>query len=159
MDLCLKTYFRHVLTGGLERDLNSYHGLINRICSFVRKDAGGQTGHHLDDTHFMCCLQHIIVDVDVVSLQEMGTSAAESIHKCRLVFNRTEDLYTKKSRLHFMFLKSPPTIAARWMTCVGRCFLNTASVSSAFLWRQRFNMFACTENLPRQHFRRYDVLT
>lgn len=43
--------------------------------------------------------------------------------------------HTQKSRLHFMFLKSPPTIAARWMTWVGRCFSNTASVSSMFLRR------------------------
>lgn len=55
--------------------------------------------------------------------------------------------HTQKSRLYFMFLKSPPTIAARWMTWVGRCFSNTARVSSMFLkrghnnteWRERRN--------------------
>lgn len=47
--------------------------------------------------------------------------------------------HTQKSRLDFMFLKSPPTIAARWMTWVGRCFSNTAIVSSVFLNRGHKN--------------------
>lgn len=47
--------------------------------------------------------------------------------------------HTQKSRLYFMFLKSPPTIAARWITWVGWCFLNTASVSSMFLRRSHIN--------------------
>ena len=32
---------------------------------------------------------------------------------------------TKKSSLYFMFLKSPPTMAARWATWVGLCSSNT----------------------------------
>lgn len=34
------------------------------------KDAGGQAGHNLGHTSFMCCEQHIVVDAEIVSLQE-----------------------------------------------------------------------------------------
>lgn len=44
---------------------------------------------------------------------------------------------TQKSRLYLMFLKRPPTMAARWMTWVGLCFSNRALVSAAFLQRGR----------------------
>ena len=47
------------------------------------------------------------------------------------VFNFTK--LTRKSRLYFRFLKSPPTIAARWITCVGLYFSNIALVASALL--------------------------
>ena len=40
---------------------------------------------------------------------------------------------TKKSNLYFMFLKSPPTMAARWITCVGWCRWNRALVASISL--------------------------
>lgn len=46
-----------------------YHGLVNRIGRLIRKDAGGQAGNNLDHTHFMRCLQHIVIDVDVVPLE------------------------------------------------------------------------------------------
>ena len=44
-----------------------------------------------------------------------------------------EHYLTKKSRFDFMFLNSPPTMAARWMTCVGLCWRNTALVCSISL--------------------------
>lgn len=40
---------------------------------------------------------------------------------------------TKKSSLYFMFLKSPPTMAARWITCVGWCRWNRALVAAISL--------------------------
>ena len=43
---------------------------------------------------------------------------------------------TKKSKLLDMFLKSPPTTAAKWITWVGRCFLNNNSTSSTLLQKQ-----------------------
>ena len=51
-----------------------YHGLVDRVGGFIRKDAGGQAGNNLDRANFMCCLQHVIVDVDIVSRE--GTDAA-----------------------------------------------------------------------------------
>jgi hypothetical protein len=36
----------------------------------------------------------------------------------------------QNSTLYFMLEKSPPTRAARWMTCVGRCFSNISRVAS-----------------------------
>ena len=39
----------------------------------------------------------------------------------------------KKSKLCVIFWKSPPTRAAKWMTCVGRCFSKIARVSAAEL--------------------------
>lgn len=40
---------------------------------------------------------------------------------------------TQKSRLYLIFRNRPPTIAARWMTCVGRTFSNRARVCAASL--------------------------
>lgn len=40
---------------------------------------------------------------------------------------------TQKSRLERMFLKRPPTMAARWMTWVGLCLSNRAFVSELLL--------------------------
>lgn len=40
---------------------------------------------------------------------------------------------TQKSRLERMFLKRPPTMAARWMTWVGLCLSNRALVSELLL--------------------------
>lgn len=53
-----------------------YHGLINRVGGLIGKDAGGQAGNKLDDANCMCCHQHVIIDVDIVSLEETGTSVA-----------------------------------------------------------------------------------
>lgn len=53
-----------------------YHGLINRVGGLIRKDAGGEAGDHPDDVDFMRCLQHIIIDADVVSLERR-----EAIHE------------------------------------------------------------------------------
>lgn len=47
----------------------SYHGLIDGVGGLVRKDAGGQAGNNLDHVDFVRCLQHVIIDVDVVSLR------------------------------------------------------------------------------------------
>lgn len=46
-----------------------YHGLVNRIGRLIRKDAGGQAGNNLDHARFMRCLQHIVIDVNVVPLE------------------------------------------------------------------------------------------
>lgn len=48
----------------------SHHGLVNRVGGLIRKDAGGQAGDHPDHTDFMRCLQHIVIDEDVVSLEK-----------------------------------------------------------------------------------------
>ena len=40
---------------------------------------------------------------------------------------------TKKSRLYLRLRKRPPTRAARWITCVGLCFANSASVAARSL--------------------------
>lgn len=40
---------------------------------------------------------------------------------------------TQKSKLYLIFRNSPPTIAARWITCVGRTFSNRARVCAASL--------------------------
>lgn len=44
---------------------------------------------------------------------------------------------TQKSRLYLIFRNRPPTIAARWMTCVGRTFSNRARVCAASLGEAR----------------------
>lgn len=46
---------------------------------------------------------------------------------------------TQKSRLYLMFRNRPPTMAARWMTCVGRTFSNRARVCAASLGRARLS--------------------
>jgi len=51
-----------------------YHGLIDRVGGLIRKDAGGQAGNNFDHANFMCGLQHVIIDVDVVSLEGTDTS-------------------------------------------------------------------------------------
>lgn len=48
-----------------------YHRLVNGVGDLVRKDAGGQAGDHLGHTNFMCCQQHVVVDGEIVSLEEM----------------------------------------------------------------------------------------
>lgn len=56
---------------------------------------------------------------------------------CKHTHTRTHTplvtLLTQKSKLSFMFRNNPPTIAARWMTCVGRCFWKSALVASRSL--------------------------
>lgn len=46
---------------------------------------------------------------------------------------------TQKSRLYLIFRNRPPTIAARWMTCVGRTFSNRARVCAASLGGARLS--------------------
>ena len=46
----------------------------------------------------------------------------------------------KKSRLAAMLAKSPPTMAARWMTCVGRCFWNCKKNIACVFSDQSFMM-------------------
>lgn len=41
---------------------------------------------------------------------------------------------TQKSKLYLIFRNRPPTIAARWMTCVGWTCSNSARVCAASLW-------------------------
>lgn len=61
------------------------------------------------------------------------------IFYCTLVYMYISKLctciltHTKKSRFCLMFMKSPPTIAARWITWVGWCFWNNFRVSSKLL--------------------------
>lgn len=55
-----------------------YHGLIDGVGGLVGEDAGGEAGHHLDHADLMRCLQHVVVDVDVVSLGGTDTSAAHT---------------------------------------------------------------------------------
>lgn len=73
------------------------------------KDAGGQAGDNLGHTHFMCCKQHIVIDGEIVSLEEMKPS----VQKHLTFFTSLVLTHTKKSRFRLMFMKSPPTIAAR----------------------------------------------
>lgn len=89
----------------------------------------------------MCCLQHVIVDVDIVSLEGTDTTNLTIIvekyikitfyYSTKSAFNIFPTVFsniyasllaekaevqlphTQKSRLYFMFLKSPPTKAAR----------------------------------------------
>lgn len=49
--------------------MNFYHGLIDWVGGLIRKDAGGKAGNDLDRANFMCCLQHVVIDVDIVSLE------------------------------------------------------------------------------------------
>ena len=42
-------------------------------------------------------------------------------------------VHTRKSSLYFMFLKRPPTMAARCTTWVGRCFSNRTLVAAMSL--------------------------
>lgn len=46
------------------------HCLINGVSGFVWEDAGGQAGHHLFHAKLVSRLQHIVIDVDVVSLKK-----------------------------------------------------------------------------------------
>lgn len=46
------------------------HSLINGVRGFVWEDAGGQAGHDLFHAKLVSCLQHIVIDVDVVSLKD-----------------------------------------------------------------------------------------
>ena len=45
------------------------HSLVNGISGFVREDAGGQTGDNFYHIMVMSCLQHVVIDVHVVSLK------------------------------------------------------------------------------------------
>lgn len=46
----------------------AYHGLIDRVCGFVREDTTGQARHNLGDTHLMGCLEYIVIDLEVCPL-------------------------------------------------------------------------------------------
>lgn len=46
-----------------------YHCLINGVFGLIRKDAGGQAGNNFDHGKFMGGLQHVVIDVDIVSLE------------------------------------------------------------------------------------------
>lgn len=48
---------------------NTNHSLINRVCRFVREDAGGQTGHNFLYIKLVSHLQNVVIDVDVVPLK------------------------------------------------------------------------------------------
>lgn len=43
---------------------------------------------------------------------------------------------TRKCKLLFILWNRPPTIAAKWITCVGRCFSNSFLVSSKLLRKE-----------------------
>ena len=103
-----------------------YHGFIDGIRRLVWKDAGGQAGDDPDHADFMCCLQHVVIDEDIVSLERTDTSVSTNTNddtedKQSLLSTQlflfaviTVQLpHTQKSRLHLMFLNSPPTMAAR----------------------------------------------
>lgn len=68
------------------------------------------------------------------SKKKMKTSRVNVQFNCNaLCIFRVMLRITQKSRFCLMFLKRPPTIAAKWMTCVGRCFWKSALVSSMLL--------------------------
>lgn len=54
------------------------HSLINGVSGFVWEDAGGQAGHDLFHTELVSCLQHVVVDVDVVSLKDIYNIRSEN---------------------------------------------------------------------------------
>ena len=45
----------------------------------------------------------------------------------------SSSILTQKSRLYLRFLNSPPTRAAKWITCVGLCFSKIALVAAESL--------------------------
>lgn len=53
-----------------KKNKDTNHSLINRVSGFVWEDAGGQAGHNFLHAKLVSCLQHIVIDVDVVSLKE-----------------------------------------------------------------------------------------
>lgn len=60
-----------------------YHGFIDGIGGFIRKDASRQTGNDLSCTHVMRCLQHVVVDGNVVSLE----ATKHFLNQPRLILN------------------------------------------------------------------------
>lgn len=94
-----------------------YLRLVNGVGDLVGKDAGGQAGDNPGHTHFMCCKQHIVIDGEIVSLEEMKPSIQNNLTFFPAFVKTTVCAcmltHTKKSRFCLMFMKSPPTIAAR----------------------------------------------
>lgn len=59
----------------------TYHGFVNGVRGFIRKDTTGQTRHHLGDAHLVGSLEYIVVDFDVVPLQKaIGSDFVERQH-------------------------------------------------------------------------------
>lgn len=97
-----------------------YLGLIDGVGDLVGEDAGGQAGDDLGHTSFMCCKQHVVIDGEIVSLEERKPSIQNNLDFCpAFSVSVTPKLstrvltHTRKSRFCLMFMKSPPTIAAR----------------------------------------------
>jgi hypothetical protein len=54
--------------------LHTYHSFIYGICGLVREDTCRQTWNNLHNSSLEACLQHIVIDVDILTLSEENNS-------------------------------------------------------------------------------------
>lgn len=98
--------------------------LVDRVHDLVREHTRRETADHL---------------LDLDEHQRGISSSGGGRTLCSLAAQRTLSLMRQLSRrkvsLYFMFLNSPPTSAARWITCVGWYFSKMASVAGRSLRR------------------------
>ena len=102
------------------------HGLIDRVAGLVREDAGRKTGHNLVTLVIRSHGKHTSKDgksgsnrgkKDMRRRRGFGSKGSDFLtlySKAHLrMLSLISTFFLKKSTLYFMFLKRPPTMAAR----------------------------------------------
>ena len=99
------------------------HGLIDRVAGLVREDAGRKTGHNLVTlvirSHGSTRAKMAKADQteDMRRRRGIGSNGSDFLtlySKAHLrMLSLISTFFLKKSTLYFMFLKRPPTMAAR----------------------------------------------
>jgi len=63
--------FNNSVIQASKQNQNSYHRLINRVRSFVRKNTRRQAGNHFLHIIFEACVQHVVIYLQIYSLKRL----------------------------------------------------------------------------------------
>lgn len=130
---------------GFVRRTGMHRGLVDRVGHLVREDACRQAGDHLgrlssanqSSSYTRCNLRKKRAHQQKRVDHHKARNEGRELTLCSLAAQRTLSLIRQLSRrkvsLYFMFLNSPPTSAARWITCVGWYLAKMAIVAARSL--------------------------
>lgn len=118
-----------------------YHCFIDWISCLIWKYTSGKARNNLGNIMFVSNVENIVVHVYIIPLQRKNLllRLCDKKHTAKYNYNMNDTnffkIFTRKSKLCDILWKSPPTIAARWITCVGLYWSNNLRVLSLSLWK------------------------